>query len=64
MKTLSCRDLGVTDCDFVARGNTPEEVKNNMMNHAKMEHKEMMDKMSNKEKDEMKEKMDSMMKEG
>lgn len=61
MKTLACRDLG-TDCDFVARGNTPEEVRNNMLNHAKMEHKEMMDNMSNKERNEMMKKMDSMMK--
>lgn len=61
MKTLACRDMGA-DCDFVAKGNTAEEVKSNMMNHVKMEHKDMMDKMSGKDKEEMMKKMDQMMK--
>jgi len=61
MKQLACRDMG-SDCNFVAKGNTAEEVKNNMMNHVKMEHKEMMDKMSRTEKEDMMKKMDGMMK--
>jgi len=61
MKTLACKDMG-SNCDFVAKGNTVEEVKSNMMNHVKMEHKDMMDNMSSKEKEDMMKKMDSMMK--
>ncbi len=38
MKTLSCRDLG-TNCDFVATGESNEEVINKMMEHATKEHK-------------------------
>lgn len=57
MKQLACKDLG-SDCDFVAKGNTIEEVKGNMMSHIKMAHSDMED----KEKDEMKKKMDNMIK--
>jgi predicted small metal-binding protein len=51
-----------TDCDFVAEGNTAEEVKSKMMDHAMKDHKEMMDKMSDDEKSKMMMKMDNMLK--
>ena len=37
MKTLSCRDVGV-DCDFVARGETAEEIMQKAAAHAKSAH--------------------------
>lgn len=36
-KILRCKDIGV-DCDFVARGNTEEEVLNKASEHAKKNH--------------------------
>ena len=58
MKTLACKDLGMPDCNFVAKGGTNEEVLQKMMDHAKLEHREMMDDMMKKMTvDEMKEMM-------
>lgn len=34
MKTISCRDAGV-DCDFVARGNTADEVMKTASEHGR-----------------------------
>ncbi|HEX7586653.1 MAG TPA: DUF1059 domain-containing protein [Patescibacteria group bacterium] len=61
MKTLSCKDMG-TDCSFVATGETAEEVKNKMMEHAKADHTEMFNKMSKDEKMGMMKMMDEKMK--
>jgi predicted small metal-binding protein len=37
MKMLSCREAGV-DCDFVARGNTVEEVMKSAAEHGRQKH--------------------------
>jgi predicted small metal-binding protein len=37
MKVLKCRDVGV-DCDFVARGQTEQEVMRKCEEHARTEH--------------------------
>ena len=37
MKSLSCREMGV-DCPFRAEGETAEEVKANMLQHAAAAH--------------------------
>lgn len=37
MKTLSCKDAGA-NCNFVAHGNTEEEVLNKLAEHGKKEH--------------------------
>lgn len=60
MMRLACKDMG-TDCPFVAEGNSAEEVKAKMMDHAMADHKEMMDNMTEEEKDEMMKKMDEML---
>jgi len=60
MKKLSCKDMG-TDCGFVATGNTAEEVKKKMMEHANMAHKDMMAGMSGQKKEEMMKMMDEKM---
>ncbi len=36
-KTLRCRDVGM-DCDFVARGNTEDEILKKAAEHAKAAH--------------------------
>ena len=36
-KTVSCRDVGM-DCDFVARGNSEEEILTQCADHARREH--------------------------
>jgi predicted small metal-binding protein len=36
-KTVSCRDVGM-DCDFVATGNTEEEVLRQCAEHARTDH--------------------------
>ena len=37
MKVVKCRDVGV-DCDFVARGQTEQEVMRKCEEHARTEH--------------------------
>jgi predicted small metal-binding protein len=37
MKTLTCRDVGV-DCDFVAQGETEQEVMEKTRQHARQDH--------------------------
>jgi predicted small metal-binding protein len=38
--SLSCKDLGTKECDYVAHGKTESEVKANMMEHASVAHPE------------------------
>lgn len=38
MKTLSCKDMGLMDCDFVAKAETAEEVMKQAGDHAKTAH--------------------------
>lgn len=57
---LSCKAMGA-ECDFVAKGETDEEVKNKMMEHVKMAHSDMMKNMTEEKKKEMMMKMDEKM---
>lgn len=45
MYTLACKDLG-TDCEFVAKGETQDEVLQTMMGHASSAHADAVAKMS------------------
>jgi predicted small metal-binding protein len=45
MLEFECKDLG-TNCDYVAKGNTIEEVKKNAMNHAQTVHENWLLKLS------------------
>ena len=38
MVEVSCNELGVIDCDYVARGMTPGEVLEKMVDHLRSEH--------------------------
>ncbi|MFA5945806.1 MAG: DUF1059 domain-containing protein [Patescibacteria group bacterium] len=42
MKTLSCKDMGVVDCEFVTRGSTAEDVKTMLTEHALAKHADKM----------------------
>ncbi len=41
MFTLSCRDLGLTDCDFVVQEESARKIKDAMFAHARDEHPEL-----------------------
>ena len=63
MKSLACKDLGM-QCDFVATGNTVEEVKQKAMVHAQKVHADILKTMSSPEQmAEMNKTMDKMIKE-
>lgn len=55
MLSLKCQDMGM-DCRFVAHGQTKDEVKKELMDHARMAHPELME-----ASDEEMKKMDKMM---
>ena len=59
MKTLSCKDMGTMECDFVAKSETEDEVVGSMMDHAKQSHP---DKMTMMPEEEMKNMMKSKVK--
>ena len=45
---LACRDLGM-DCNYMAKGDTVEEVKQDAMTHAQVVHAEILASMSSPE---------------
>lgn len=61
MKTLACKDMGAPDCDFVATGETSEEVKQKMMEHAQNAHPEALENMTPEERDEKNKMMDALL---
>lgn len=59
---VSDRDLGM-DCDFVARGETPEEVMQKMFAHAQEVHADIFVSLTPEQQDEMSKKLEAAMKE-
>jgi predicted small metal-binding protein len=53
MYSLSCAAMGHTECSFVAKGETQEEVLNELMAHAKEHHPEDIAKMESMTPEEM-----------
>lgn len=51
MKTLSCEDMGVKGCPFVAKGETDKEVMDMLKEHAMTAHPEKMEEMKGKEEE-------------
>jgi len=49
MLKFECKDLGM-NCNFVATGNTVEEVKKKAMDHAQTVHKDLLAKMTSQER--------------
>lgn len=60
MMQLGCRELG-GDCDFVAKGNSGEEIKKKIFAHAEKSHPEMKS-MSPEKKKELTAKIDNALK--
>ena len=46
MKALACKDLGVMDCEFVAKAETAEEAVKMATDHAMSAHKEKVEEMA------------------
>lgn len=66
MKTLACKDLGLAKCDFVAKGETIDDVVNQVYEHANKAHKNKVDEMMTKDNmttDQVKDMMASKVKE-
>jgi len=58
MYSLSCKDLGMEKCDYVAMGETKEEAMQMSKDHAMKAHpKEMKEKMEKMSEEELKQKM-------
>jgi predicted small metal-binding protein len=54
MLKFECKELG-TNCNYVAKGNTLEEVKKDALDHAQTVHKDLLTGMSPKQKADMEE---------
>ncbi len=52
MLEFECKELG-TNCSYVAKGKTLEEVKKDAMKHAQTVHKDLMAKMSPQQMEDM-----------
>ena len=61
MKEIGCRDMGV-NCNFVAKGNTDEEVKKALWSHAEKAHAEVIKSLTPDKKKEMNATMDAVLK--
>jgi len=61
MKSLKCSDLGSMECNFVATGETAEDVKKNMYEHAGQVHPDKLEKMTDEEKQQIDKKMDELL---
>lgn len=60
MKELSCREMGGT-CDFVARGQTADDVKQRMLAHARKDHPQMFESMTPEMQKQMQTRMDRLL---
>jgi len=61
MKEIGCRAMGV-DCNFVAKGNTDEEVKKALWSHAEKSHAEVIKSLTADKRREMNATMDVLLK--
>lgn len=60
MKSVKCSDLGAPECPFVAEGETNEEVKQKLYEHAGVVHPEKMKEMTEEDKKQMDAKIDEL----
>lgn len=61
MKEIGCRDMGV-NCNFVAKGNTDEEIKKALWSHAEKSHAEVVKSLTPDKRKEMNATMDALLK--
>ncbi len=62
MKSISCREVRGLDCDYIVKGQTPEEVKKDAFTHAEQVHKDILQKMTPDDLKKLTERMDSLIK--
>ncbi len=61
MKKLSCKEMGIKACSFVAVGMTDKEVKNKLNDHAKKVHADVIKGMSQADMEKMNDQMDKLL---
>jgi len=61
MKSLSCKEVGGMECDFTATGETNDEVKKKLHEHAAEVHKDKLEGMSDEDKQKIGAKMDELL---
>lgn len=60
MKTLKCRDLGERTCNFLASGETTEEVERKYLDHIETAHHTFIESMDIDDREKLLEQMESM----
>lgn len=58
MKEVSCRDLS-GKCDYVARGETNDELKKDVFRHAEERHPELLEDMTDRDRKDMERKIEA-----
>lgn len=58
MMTLSCSDLGLMDCRFVAQADSERHVKNVMFDHVRDEHPELIAGITDEQRRDLMHRMD------
>lgn len=61
MKKIKCSDLGSADCHFEATGETNEEVKQKLWQHAQEAHPDMLKDITDEQKEGMNKKIDALL---
>ena len=61
MKSISCKDLGAMDCNYTAKGNSAEEVKQKMFAHAEKEHPDLLAAMTPQKMQDVQKQMDRLL---
>jgi predicted small metal-binding protein len=61
MFVLSCKDLGLTDCEFVVEADNPRKLKDRMFAHARDEHPELIAGITDERHRELEQKMQELM---
>ncbi|MEX2008528.1 MAG: hypothetical protein WD850_03500 [Candidatus Spechtbacterales bacterium] len=61
MKHLSCKNVSGKDCDYVAQGEAGQETKQQLIEHGRQTHPELLEGVSEEEMAQMGQKMDEVM---
>ena len=64
MKILRCSDVTNQPCDYVAEGDSTEDIKDDMLDHFAQEHRSLWDMTPKAERSAMARQMDKLMSEG
>jgi len=58
MVTVTCQELGGSNCTLPITGNTLEEVRRNLLTHAQKAHRDMLQRMSPKDQQNLMQKLE------